>query len=449
MSVTNNVVDMPITLSEVATILGVTSNLKSVCTTSAINKFSAVKPVDLNQVVHPTYADLVGINFGLIPTPMQLNINGPIIGTPFPLPWEYRGPQGGSTSPYRLGDFCVYESSSSTTQKGYKHDSQNFLEAKDFSLDVLNGANSILPVQCMMNGKKLQFSTNTGANINIDLKDLRLDYKSTADVGAQITSTVASLTCGYWRIGLLCYIPTYSKNDTTGVVATAMSSYLVCAKDTITTNFVENYTTQCVRFNYGADLALTLMKRAMLWDGDTNKSFTAIPCLVYDTSYDESLGQWNTPSKILTFPSAEKIKINMSNILTIALDTSSVGMAVNGTACTATVKGYAIKKSVLDNFILQTVKNTITLKVTRPSGDVWSNPRVTIANKSCTVSAGSIGSTVTLEVTWSTDAKTIAKTAASAGVGSTVPLPVQVKYFSAMKNSDVIWESTIGIFIVS
>lgn len=443
MGVTNNVVSMPIRLSEVASLLGVANNNSAICKVSSINKWSAVKPVDLAIVDHSTYDKLSDINFGLVPSSITTLLDRAISTRPNFTPWTYVKPQGGVNSPYRLGDFCVPASTLDTTPKGYKHDAQTFIDTKDCELDVNNGRNTILPLQFIMNGSKLEYSANSGANINIDLQDLSLDYKSTAEQGSAITPANRRITCGYWRIGLVVIVPLYAQPRGYDVM-TGIGAYLCCAKDVISTTIISNILTQSVRFNYGCDNALLMMKRAMICD-DTNTFFEALPVLVFNSSYDEDAGKWKTPSKLLTFPNTGYIKLNMSNMIACTMVVSSQGLAVDGTSLKlAPNVGYIGEKSTLS--VASSVVSTIRLSISKPSGDSWEDGRVTILGYSCAFTQSIRGDVMTLTITWPSNAVAQFKsTIASAPVSATVAFNGQIRYLSSIKGADVYTDIVVPI----
>jgi len=88
------------------------NNLTSFFTTSAnINKWSKKKPVDYNKTAPLTEQEFKLANYGLsnyylgrTMTPKQL-MDAAIAGTDF---YPYVLPSGGASSPYRLSDFCEY-----------------------------------------------------------------------------------------------------------------------------------------------------------------------------------------------------------------------------------------------------------------------------------------------------------------------------------------------------
>ena len=87
----------------VGTTLGTSSrDVGTLCTHSAINKWSKFKPVNLPQVVGVDETQLKAINYGL--TFPRTNVFN-VIATQ---KWTYDKPTGGAASPYRLGDFRQY-----------------------------------------------------------------------------------------------------------------------------------------------------------------------------------------------------------------------------------------------------------------------------------------------------------------------------------------------------
>ncbi len=107
-----------ITTSMVAQAIGVGSNdVGTLCKSNKINKWSKWKPISLAEVTPITIDDLKNSNFGLnIPYFSSLgNINTEdsflYVLKNKTFSWNYIKPSGGSTSPYRLGDFRNYNHS--------------------------------------------------------------------------------------------------------------------------------------------------------------------------------------------------------------------------------------------------------------------------------------------------------------------------------------------------
>lgn len=104
-----------ITTSMVAQAIGVGSNdVGTLCKSTKINKWSKWKPISLNKVIGIVENDLTSSNFGLVAQEAEQIENYPWDGDDTlasiqqPSAWSYTKPTGGSTSPYRLGDFRNY-----------------------------------------------------------------------------------------------------------------------------------------------------------------------------------------------------------------------------------------------------------------------------------------------------------------------------------------------------
>lgn len=114
MSVTSNKIisDTSISITDIKSALGVSSNdVGTLCKASAVNKWSFYKPVVYNGVATGNMTDhtsvLYGVNDGFtISTyvkPSEI-FKAVVAGTS----WVYNKPTGGSSSPYRMGDFRSY-----------------------------------------------------------------------------------------------------------------------------------------------------------------------------------------------------------------------------------------------------------------------------------------------------------------------------------------------------
>ena len=113
MSVNNGKITPPISIDDVKSVLGESSNdLATLCKSAKINKWSPHKPVHSSKLF-----DLNAADFGIIDKTFKLIVpsysrledlcRDAIIKTPS---YAYEKPKGGSSSPYRLGDFKEYNS---------------------------------------------------------------------------------------------------------------------------------------------------------------------------------------------------------------------------------------------------------------------------------------------------------------------------------------------------
>lgn len=124
MSVNNGKITPPISIDDVKSVLGESSNdLATLCKSAKINKWSKNKPIKHNCLFKPTEAQKKEANYGISNIPYyrllgkmtQDVINGSMknatnistLDTRIE-PWHYQQPMGGYASPYRLGDFDGY-----------------------------------------------------------------------------------------------------------------------------------------------------------------------------------------------------------------------------------------------------------------------------------------------------------------------------------------------------
>lgn len=104
-----------ITTSMVANAIGAASNdVGTLCSHSNVNKWAKHKPIEYNKVTGLSEQDFINANYGLsaqedsqIKTYQWCN-TGTLAALIYPSEWVYNKPQGGSSSPYRLGDFREY-----------------------------------------------------------------------------------------------------------------------------------------------------------------------------------------------------------------------------------------------------------------------------------------------------------------------------------------------------
>ena len=110
MSVNNGKITPPISIDDVKQVLGEPSNdLATLCRSAKLNMFSRFKPVPYPKLFDVTDAERKSIGHGIIPTSKtSTSLSGDLIKQTAQLNWTYTKPSGGSSSPYRLGDFKDY-----------------------------------------------------------------------------------------------------------------------------------------------------------------------------------------------------------------------------------------------------------------------------------------------------------------------------------------------------
>lgn len=124
MSLSNNKITAPVSIDDVKSTLGESSNnLATLCKSDNINKWARYKPIKYNCLFKPTEEQRKEANYGISNIPYyrllgnmaQDVINGSMknatnistLDTRIE-PWHYQQPIGGYASPYRLGDFDGY-----------------------------------------------------------------------------------------------------------------------------------------------------------------------------------------------------------------------------------------------------------------------------------------------------------------------------------------------------
>lgn len=113
MSVNNGIISSPVSIDDVKTILGKSSNdLATLCASGNINKWSPYKPIHSSKPFDLNDSDFGVTNKSyklIVPSYSRLEdlCHDVIIKTPL---YTYEKPKGGNSSPYRLGDFKGYNS---------------------------------------------------------------------------------------------------------------------------------------------------------------------------------------------------------------------------------------------------------------------------------------------------------------------------------------------------
>ena len=124
MSVSNGKITAPVSIDDVKSVLGESSNdLATLCKSENIKMWSKNKPIKHNCLFKPTDAQKKEVNYGISNIPyyrllgkmtqdvingsMQNATNISTLDTRIE-PWHYQKPIGGYASPYRLGDFDGY-----------------------------------------------------------------------------------------------------------------------------------------------------------------------------------------------------------------------------------------------------------------------------------------------------------------------------------------------------
>lgn len=136
MSVNNGIITAPVSIDDVKSVLGYSSgDLATLCKYSKINKWSPHKPVHSSKLF-----DLNDADFGITDKTFKLIVpsysrledlcRDVIIRTPS---YTYEKPKGGSSSPYRLGDFKQYNS---VINSGWYYNNANVAPTTSGKMDM-------------------------------------------------------------------------------------------------------------------------------------------------------------------------------------------------------------------------------------------------------------------------------------------------------------------------
>lgn len=224
MSYSNGIISAPVSIDDVKSALGESSNdLATLCKSSNINKWAKYKPISIGKPFNITEKDRANCRYGLDFTTNSLLTDMFRRGSSFSIntysltdisnntsEWIYSRPRGGSGSPYRLGDFVNNE----TYTDGYRSKTQPPLGG--FSSGVI-GLDSYKTRTISTSAGKTDSST-----LNITLEGTSLLYTSfkcrwagsdlysqswqaLGNVGSDVIpiNNILDINNGYYRLGLV------------------------------------------------------------------------------------------------------------------------------------------------------------------------------------------------------------------------------------------------------
>lgn len=211
MAIQNGIVTGSVNVSEINSLLGAgTYDVAGLCKATNINPFSRHKPISYPTAFGLTNAQAASVNYGLsLPyeTYKTTNYSG-MIHAFSQLNWGYNRPSGGSSSPYRLGDFqnyyqnavppiqCVYPSNGFFGMAGDKltvhfdldpDDGTYNIQSYDLSQSILNlKKKRFMCILCDWNGNVMKANTSdyildeSSGELQDDQVTIRLDGLSAA-----------------------------------------------------------------------------------------------------------------------------------------------------------------------------------------------------------------------------------------------------------------------------
>lgn len=231
MSYNSGLIQAPVSINDVKSALGLSSNdLATLCKSDKINMWAKCKPVSYAKAFDITDAEKKTINYGLsVPTTTYGTLSGAKIKEVAASNWSYTRPSGGASSPYRLGDFVNYYHNAGPLiqvnypMAGYSH---SLAESRYFKLYLsLDPEDSTYTIQAYdlnqgtINLKEYKFAAvvynASGSQKGLYLSDTILDSSGniqgdviTIDVDGWSTAKYTIYLCMIKRgSGIITYIP--------------------------------------------------------------------------------------------------------------------------------------------------------------------------------------------------------------------------------------------------
>lgn len=196
----------PITTTDVGTVLQSSSHdVGTLCSLDSINKWAKYKPVRYSTVTKLTEEQLKSVNYGLVPSenPEIVNKEAQVYSGEIQLGggWTYNKPTGGSSSPYRLGDFL---NAKNVEDPGYYH----------LAKAPISGFPNVVNItEAQLKNKQLPY-------ISFNAKWGDSSYEGSGDTsGIEIPLNTfqlipnSSIDDGNWRVALAIEVPYNDSGD--------------------------------------------------------------------------------------------------------------------------------------------------------------------------------------------------------------------------------------------
>lgn len=220
MSLANNKITAPVSIDDVKSILGESSNdLATLCKSSKINVWAKYKPTDYNAAFADDWYKGKGGNYGLnITTDNRVSSWNALVAEYSKANNGYsniyKRPSGGATSPYRLGDFRGYNHKAKPEIGDYLA-ATNYIEDSQISLSVAYNAVTVDGDQVSYNAidafKDLYFGY---VITDISGKTLKLIVTASTTSSYEVRIAARTLLAGNYRLyPMFCNVD-YSTNHT-------------------------------------------------------------------------------------------------------------------------------------------------------------------------------------------------------------------------------------------
>lgn len=220
MSLSNNKITAPVSIDDVKSILGESSNdVATLCKSSKINVWAKYKPTDYNAAFSDNWSKGKDGNYGLnITTDNRVSSWSALVAEYSKANNGYsniyKRPSGGASSPYRLGDFRGYNHKAKPEISDYLA-ATNYLEDSQISLSVAYNAVTVDGDQVSYNDVEVYKGLYFGYVItDISGKTLKLIVTASTTSSYEVRIAARTLLAGNYRLyPMFCNVD-YSTNHT-------------------------------------------------------------------------------------------------------------------------------------------------------------------------------------------------------------------------------------------
>lgn len=224
MSIVNGKIVAPVSIDDVKNILGEPSNdLATLCKSSKINKWAKYKPINIGKTFNITERDRVNCRYGLDFTTNSLLTDMFRRGSSFSIntysltdilndtsEWIYSRPRGGSSSPYRLGDFINnetftdgYNTKTSAPLGGFSSGAIGLDNYKTRTISTAAGKTDSSNLNITLEGTSLLYTSFNCRWAGSDLYSQ--SWQALGMVGSDVIpiNNILDINNGYYRLGLI------------------------------------------------------------------------------------------------------------------------------------------------------------------------------------------------------------------------------------------------------
>lgn len=220
MSVSNGKIVAPVSIDDVKSVLGESSNdLATLCTSPKINVWAKYKPTDYNADFTDDWAKDKDGNYGLNITPYNRVNTWSALAAEYSKPNNgysniYKRPSGGATSPYRLGDFRGYNHNAKPEISDYLAVT-NYTEDQEISIhvtyNVVTTDGDQVSYKAVSEFKDLYYGY---VITDINKTNLKLIVTSSTKSNYEVGITARTLLAGNYRLYPMFCNVNYSTNHT-------------------------------------------------------------------------------------------------------------------------------------------------------------------------------------------------------------------------------------------